>query len=113
MSVFEWIDELLRDERPRRRADVPSDKLEDIKGIPLDYFWSKVEQHLPQDWCIALVALPNGSDMMYRAEAYLDPAIAHELGLEDDSRPRVYSNVRDTAYRALEDLFYNLRDGLP
>lgn len=96
----------LGEPKPRPRPE-PEDTLHDIKGIPLDYFWRKCEEFLPDDWGLGLIAVPcQDGSLLYRAEASLI------IGFKAAETPGRQSNPRDTPERALEDLFYELRDML-
>lgn len=87
----------------------------DIKDIPLDYFWCKCEENLPDDWSFALHAFPatiapDGKERIsYRAAAYLYEAFD---GVNVTDIPHRITGYRPTPERALEELFYQLRDML-
>lgn len=88
------------DERP----DVLEDPATDLKDIPLDYFWKRVEEVLPDDWGFMLAAAYNDGKMVYLAEAALSGDVEY--------RPSIDSGMRETPERAIEVLYYRLRDML-
>lgn len=93
--------------RPRKNhRELPNvDELPDIGGIPIDHFWLKVEEFLPDDWAFGLFAFPDqDGQIRYRAIAEL---IDHDM--ED---PPGFDIIRTTPERAIETLFYCLRDML-
>ncbi len=94
------------DDNPLKRF--MADPAADIEGIPLDYFWKKVEEVLPDDWGFMLAgALDERGKMFYLAEA----ALGGEME-EGQERPSISSEQREMPERAIEDLFYRLRDML-
>lgn len=101
---------------PRTRPNhhqqvVPEDfTLHDIENIPLDYFWCKCEEFLPDDWAMALYAFRDVDDprkLRYMARAWLN-----NKEIDDDDLPVRDSFVAWWPERAMEDLFYKLRDML-
>jgi len=87
------------------RAAVDGDTLRDIGHLRIDHFWSKCEEHLPEGWSLSLSTLPTEKGYVYQALAVLLDAVPGE-------QPRVQSEWRGMPERALEQLFYRLRDGL-
>lgn len=92
--------------------------LHDIDGLSIDYFWSKCEEFLPDDWSLVLGrdVWPDtdGKKVRYEAIAILrhegDPYLAdfHTREKNDEGPWRVaYAAMPE---RALERLFYMLRD---
>lgn len=83
------------------------DDIRDIKDIPLDHFWRKCMENLPRDWWLTLTAMPSegGGEPLFLATAQLVDA-------RHDSRPHYASQLCKHPERALEQLFYQLRDFL-
>lgn len=86
------------------------DQAKDLAGIPIDHFWSKCEEYRPDDWALALYAQPSeGGRLVYQAVAHLSDG-------EDRGRildvPHRITSLRQSPERALEELFYQLRDML-
>ena len=91
-----------------KRPLVPydGDTLKDIGDIPLGDWWLKCEELLPEDWAMQLVSHPREGFLTYGAVAYL----LEELGRDPDAYRQ--TPWCSTPERALEKLFYALRDGL-
>ena len=107
MGIYDMVD-ALAGRRPRKNHRELSnrDDLKDIAGIPLDHFWLKVEENLPDDWAFGLFAYPDPDQpgrLVYQARA--------ELIDEDHPDPPSIEALRSTPERAIEALFYSLRDG--
>ena len=88
------------------QTPVDGETLKDIEGLVIDHFWSKCEQHLPEAWSLTLRSRPVEGHLIYQALAVL------EDWSETTPRPMVMSEWRSMPERALEQLFYRLRDGL-
>jgi len=87
------------------RPAVDGDTLRDIPDLMIDHFWSKCEEHLPEGWRLFLTALPTEKGLVYQAGAALADPLPGE-------QPRMQSEWKGMPERALEQLFYRLRDGL-
>ena len=87
------------------RPAADGDTLSDIAGLKIDHFWSKCEEHLPEGWSLILRSMPVEEALAYQAHAQLMDEVPGE-------QPHVTSEWRGTPERALEQLFYRLRDGL-
>lgn len=113
MGVMDWLRSQVATEPLRRsyreNLQYQVDPLEDIGDLGIDYFWCRCEELLPSDWSMGLFAAPDDNrpgKLMYQARAALisgDPALT-EL-------PRIVTEWRTTPLRAIENLFYGLRDG--
>ena len=85
---------------------IDGDTLRDIEGLRIDHFWSKCEENLPEGWSLTLRAKSvDGRLAAYQAVAMLTDPVP-------GPQPSVMSEWRGMPERALEQLFYRLRDGL-
>lgn len=109
MGVREWLLGNFHPEPTQRKTYREldgADTLQDIGDLSLDYFWQKCEQLLPEDWMFALVAYPDRKHpgrLLYRAQAQL-------VDSDMDPVPGIIPDPRSTPLRALEHLFYGLRE---
>ena len=81
------------------------DMLSDIGHIPFSDFWHRCEDLLPEDWAMQLIAKPYQGFLIYSAHAFLDDS-------ELPTVPTMTSGWVSTPERAVERLFYGLRDGI-
>lgn len=90
-----------------KRPLVPwdGDTLKDIGDIPFSDWWKRCEDLLPEDWAMQLVCRPHADFLVYSAMAFL---------LEDDEDITVGRQTTwcSTPERAMEGMFYALRDSL-
>lgn len=112
-KMLGWLEPKTSIERKNHHEVPREDKLAEFPDITIDYFWGKCEEFLPDDWTMGLYAFPSayvsGAEnipLYYRAEASLTRSQG-EYPL-----PRLVSQTRSLPERALEDLFYLLRDML-
>jgi hypothetical protein len=83
------------------------DVLADIPDARIDLFWSRCEEVIPEEWSLYLQGRQVDGAMIYRAVAQLQ-----DQTLESAALPICMSEWRGMPERALEQLFYRLRDGL-
>ena len=86
-----------------RRPLVPydGDMLIGIEGT-FEWNWRRCEDLLPEDWGLQLVTIPHKGFLVYGAMAFLD----------DDPNVGRQTPWCSTPERALERMYYLLRDGL-
>jgi hypothetical protein len=89
------------------RPAVDGDTLGDIGHLKMDHFWSRCEEQLPEGWSLHIRSMPVEGVLIYQAMAWLEDPTTPK-----DQRPATASDWRGMPERALEELFYRLRDGL-
>jgi hypothetical protein len=87
------------------RPAVDGDTLREFPDIRIDHFWSKCEEVLPEGWALGLRLMPTEKGPVYQASAML-------LDEVPGPQPHIRSEWKGMPERALEQLFYRLRDGL-
>lgn len=90
----------------RHLVPFDGDTLSDIGHIPFSDFWKKCEDLLPDDWAMQLIVKQHEGFPIYAAMAFLD----------DDAQlnPAAVRGTRwcSTPERAIEILYYMMRDGM-
>jgi hypothetical protein len=89
-----------------KRPLVPydGDTLKDIEGVPMEYFWERCEELLPDDWALQLTMRQHEGFPVYMVLACLVENGETAHGFQ--------SRWRSTRERALEEVYYLLRDNL-
>ena len=92
----------------RQLVPYDGDVLRDIGDVPFSEFWRRCEDLLPTDWAMQLTVRQHEGFPVYIVVAFLIP---------DEDAPEEtnvgFQTGSSTAERAIERMYYILREGLP